>query len=1251
MASSDRTPDMSRVISDLSKAINQLVAKMDNLGGSGRPGSSTGGGRAKPKDQVDTKEAQKNFKNLSNTARDVEKEINALRRGFSNTTKTLRDLYEAQDDATRGMIKSGDLSKKAQKDLIESINNSIRHYSFMGQSMANAGKKAEFLEEKLEETGKFLGQYGEILKEIGEQSLSSITDNDKLRKALQKLNKEMVLSDEVQEMIRKNEFTRAARTLDDEARNANIIRTSIRRTSTSFGGLQRVTDGLRDGVEKATLAIRSGITHEAATLAGSMAVIVTGAKEAYKQYWETASAGFGGAFVQLSMTAINLGISLQSLTNITQANMKLVGKMGLRGFTDSLKESQQQLMQLGLTTEQAAKARAEMNQVAFLTGVDMRDKAALSKATNAQIADYEHLRAVTGESIEALAAQTKAILMDNDSTKIMSSLNKAQRVQMVQSINMERKRLVTMGLTNEAAINVIKTFQQIQNSKVADRLDASAGAMAAASAVGMDPAKAAKAASILQRGRAAMKDPENAKFMADFSRELTSKTDALAGKGDLNSQILGEYADEASQALTGMKDSMREANLDRGMTPGEVEANKAIGRVPAEIASVSAKIESVGQILQSPLTKILVGVLGIGYLLAKNFAKLGKKKDRDDDDGPDKKNKTSGTDADGDKKPGKKGNGKVGARPGSVVQDPDRFSSQMGQVAKKHGWTPKQQYQEAGLPGHQQITRQIQADKAFKERRKAGLENSTSIGSQTLQQKIEENRKKVQARIERDNALQGPPAPPRARTLADRIDDARERTGRRTQGALHRVREASSQRRQQMVDSVNGFGDRITRRAMESAPGRTVGALGRAGSATVGAVAGGARSAAGAVAGGASRAMGGIMSLGAKAVPFLGVAVAAIEGLKGAMDGVNRAAEIFGVDTKKTALTSAQKISAGIAGALNTLSFGLIPTDGTARLLNDVATDGVQIITDYAEGAVEWIVNNGIPALYDAFKSVMGWIGGAITDALSPSTWIAAFTGEGGDGGIVNTILRSLVKGVQFMGTALMKGAIKVGSDLIEGMINLIPDWAGGKSAREGFAKLKAESANGGLIGFASTDTKFSDTDTPEEAKKRKEREAKKAARDKKSKSDQHEEDRNGNSTVQGTAPTPATDNLGLVNQHGEALTRDQLAAQGVQASPASSGTPSVDNPSGAPQAAPGGASGGSGSSPTPSQPTKTAEETLLGSILTKVTELVEITDKNYKLAQEDFKLTSTRQRLGTTPQMGTDGYAPSLSTFLNMPM
>lgn len=1256
MASSDRTPDMSRVISDLSRAIHQLNDKIDGLGGGGhsRPGS-TSGGRASKTEQVETKATNKELRKLGDTIDATEKAIRNLRRGIGNTDTSMQHLFDVQTRATKGLIRNEALSEEATKNLVKQINNSIKGHSFLGESMINAGNKVKYLEQKLHETGTFLAQYTDTLKQTNTESLASIADAQELRKVIQKLNKEMTLSDEIQEMINKNEFARAAKAIDNEAKNANAIRTSIKRTSTSFNQMNTVSKGLRSSLSKASDAIGGAFIKDIATMGGAVALIVGGAKQAYKQYWDTASAGFGGAFIQLSKTAIGLGISLESLTAITKENMHLVGRMGLRGFTDSLKASQQGLMQLGLTTEQAAKASAALTENAFLSGVDVKDRKALTAASRQQIDAYENMRAVTGESIEALAAQTKAIMTDNESIKIMASLNKQQRVNMMQSINLERQRLVTMGLTNEAAMGVIKSFQTLQNMKTTDRVEAGNNIMASGSALGLDPDESAKAAKIMQGGRSALKDPENMKFMEDYARKVAAKQDSLKGSSNINSQLLGDYSESLTASMQPMIDGMRQGNLDRGMTPEQVEANKQLGHVPAVIAEGSAKIETLMRALESPLTKIMIGVFGIGALLLKHLGKpreKGKIPHTDPeagDDSPYEPGKTKGKPSaegkeDGIKTPAR---GPRLAQPGDSIQSPHRLDSQMTQVAKKHGWSEQMGQRDRGYSGQVQMADQLGDLQRTRTRRASSAgraeENRTSIGSSALQQRLEANR---EARAKRLREMPvGPPRPAPPPTLAERIDlyGAQQRT--RAARGTNRVREAISTRTTQVAERVNGFGSRISGAVSNSAPVRTIGAAGRLVGGAGGAVSGTVGRVAGAATGAISKAAGGLMSFGAKALPFIGLAVAGIEALNGAFEGVKRTAEIFGVDTAKNSVTSAQKVSAGIAGALNTISFGLIPTDETARLLNDVATDGVAVLGDYMEGAAEFMMNKAIPAVYDALKNVMGWIGGAILDVLSPSTWIDAFNGKG-DGGFVSTIIGSLWKAIQFMSAALMKGAIKVGSDMLEGMINLIPDWLGGKAAKEGFAKMKKESENGGLLGFAKEDTKFSDYDSPEEAKKRKEREAKKAARNKK------DDKTNSGDKVQGTATATSPDNLGMVNQFGETLTKDQLAAQGIQAKPAASGTPTVSNPSGTQTPGATDASGGAVNKQADKEPPKSAEEQILAEIRDKMTTLVEMTGKGLKIAEDDFKMMSTQMRTAPVPGTGGQGgYAPSLARFLDMSM
>jgi hypothetical protein len=1273
MSSSNQSPDLSRVISELSRQVANLASSVEggHSGSRSRPGS-TGGGRAAPKS--DMGDTSKSIKELNAGLKEVDKTLDKLNRGATDVAHSHKDLYTAQNSLIKGIVSGGKKSEAQQQKLVEAIDKAIKSQSILGNSMSNSAKSLDQLNEITEKTGEFLHVYAELLKKSNTQSLSSIADADKLRDALLKMQKEMDLGAEINEMIRKKEFSAAAKKIDDDAKSAVNVRNEIKKTANQFNVLTNVTGGLKTAFSKAADVVGAGFLKEASTLSGSVGLVIAGAKEAYKQFKDTASSGFGGEFFNLSKTAIGLGISLEALTKITKENMTQIGRMGLDGFNKSLKDSQIQLMQLGLTTEEAAKTRAVMNENAMLTGVDVTNKKALNKSTQEQIGVYETLRATTGESIETIANQTKAIINSNDSMKIMSSMTRQQRVGMLQSINMERARLTAMGLSNEAAMKIVNTVNAMANEKTVSRVEQANKLQAAGAAVGMDSSATDKISSILMKSKGSRTD-EDKKLLADYAKEYNKKSGAMQGDGaDLGKQIVGDYADEMAGHIKDLGDDMSAANMDRGLNKDQIDANKAMGRIPKVVAEGISKIESGLQLIQSPLLKIAAGIVGIGIYLA--MRARAKKTEDIGSSIMDGFKKATGIKS--HEKASSLLGGKEQCCPGSSIQGDHKFNQKMTKIAEGHGYMgdadkrlfPHQAKEGSGFSGMNDAANKIKSDRDFaatrasktnraKDRVAVGPQLSDaadSIGSSSLQDRIAANRKKVAER------------------------------------------------------SLGNPGNLLP---SNTPPPSRLGGIGKK-------VGGSIRGAAGKVGGALETGMGAIGKLGAKAIPFLGLAVVAIDGIMGAFDGVSRAAEIFGVDVNKDSLTTAQKVSAGIAGALNTITFGLIPTDSTARLFNDIAEDGVSVLTDYWEEGMEFMYNKAVPAIWDGFKSVLGFIGNAIVDVLSPSTWISMFTGDG-DSGFVGSILRSVWKGVEFLAVALTKGVVKFGADIVDKITSFLPKWM----VPEALTNLGAKNT------WASSDTHVSDFDNEKEAGERSKRKDKKAKRDKASSSsgspdsvpghasDTHDSNVSDKDQVKGTPPltdeqkavqddhkkflelkaasekqelairakeaqgkevspsekaaaaaakkaydekaesvakkiesssTPETA-LGMVSDFNSQMTSEQLAAQGVVGSPSESTSTGVNTPAKqAEQDASKNSADKKNSSDSSSTSTATApkSETLLSGILEQVTLLVDLTTKKLDLSQDAMKMQSTQSRL---PGKSDSGHAPSMQSFINTVM
>jgi hypothetical protein len=1109
MASSDKNQDISRVLSELTKEIRKLTEARKGDG------------------NIDLK----TIKELNSQLEDAEDNLDKMNKGVRDSGKSFKELQDAHNDAIKATlrnVKDGSLAQKIQDKVIAST---LKNHTWLGQAMADTIKSTKDLEKHLDQTADYLHKYSDAVHEASSASLSSIKDQATLKKVLDQLSKQMQMSAEVQELITKGQYEAAAKAIDQEALNAKAIQDSAKRTSGSFLSLAGATSNLKSGMAKALDYFGHSWVLEVGDLAGSVGLIMDGLKETYKDFWNTAGKGFGGAFLKLSGSAISLGVSLETLSDLAKENMPEIGKMGMDGFIQSLKDSQGALMRLGLTTEEAAKASALMTQNAFLSGVDIKDKKAINASQATQIKQYADLRSMTGESITALAEQTKSILTSNDTLKILQGLDKQQRAQVVQDINAERQRLTTMGLTNDAALDVVKTLQSMSTEKISDRLEQGNNVLAAGNMAGIDGGLSSQVRNIMMKSEA-QQTADDKMVLAQWAKQYAQATNGnLRGKNaTINSQFQADTADSyLSPQMLELVQNMGQGNLGRGLTPDQKKANAVLGQVNGGVADVSATIEKAAKLLESPLTKIAAGVAGIlAFLVLRKVSPgniLGKLT-----------GKGGGL---GDIAENVLGRGTRGA-----VGEAENIGGGFSKMSKT-------------ADAMKAAAAARKAD-ALKYGTKAGREafNSTSIGSQALKNKL---------------IPKGVPN----------------------------------------------------------------------------------------LLGGAAEGAEGLLGLG-RFVPIAGAIITGITAIAGAFHGASQAAEIFGKEENKDALTTAEKVSSGIAGALHVLSFGLIPTDTTARLFNDVAQEGAGVLTDYIEDGVEWVFNKAIPGVYNALKSVVGWIGGAILDALNPMVWYDAFVGKGSSGtggqGVVGTLLQYMREAVEFMAVALAKGVTKIGTDILGIVTKHLPDWMVPDA-------LKKAST------WASTDTNFSDFDTAQEKKDRARRQALRAKRNQAA----GDTDSDG-SAVQGSATDG--DNLGLVSGFGQQLSQDQLAAQGYGAtgspsssssdSSVSSSTPSSPTVTGAP--APMKASGFSdvqawikdhpdhAVGPDPADlPGGTTvvgakkSEGLLEEIRDALTSLVTISTKHLDVAAENQKIGSTAARIAR--QGNQDSSTPTLADFMNMPI
>lgn len=121
-----------------------------------------------------------------------------------------------------------------------------------------------------------------------------------------------------------------------------------------------------------------------------------------------------------------------------------------------------------------------------------------------------------------------------------------------------------------------------------------------------------------------------------------------------------------------------------------------------------------------------------------------------------------------------------------------------------------------------------------------------------------------------------------------------------------------------------------------------------------------------------------------RAVPFLGTAIMLGESVFAGIEAYGKATEIFGTKTA----TMQQKISAGIGGAISSLTFGLISTEGAAKAIDGMATavkDVGKTVWDGIKSGFSWMKDIG-GFIADTFTKFLGNIARSIVG--SAAAWI-----------------------------------------------------------------------------------------------------------------------------------------------------------------------------------------------------------------------------------------------------------------------
>ena len=653
MAVTPPTPPSGNSNNDLLKAINALTRAVDKINDSGASSSSAANSSAARNRSMSgsTKSLDKFSDELENAQASAEKFQEMLDKASRASSVYIKTIFEADH-----------VTNKALDNMTEELEKTSNSFSGMVGKMIEASSSMDDVKKQFDLLNLTTDIYNRILTKSSNKSLTGLKSISAMHNAIDLFATNM--SDVnassakagAESILEMKELALTLRTSSNEqlrlaARESllnlkrdktvtgniaafkklekNLVATAkgaaeFKNVIDSSTRLNNVFNGISATGE--ALMRKLGVA-EIATLSGAFALLVSGVTRAYTSLVALSKFGQAGTIDSIESIiggSFRLGVATEKLAAIMQDSARQVGQLGSSGFIDTLERGQLSLMQLGLSTEEAIEGVADFTKTAQISGVDIRNQQALDNSIKAQTRSFKRLSAMTGISAKQFDAMNRALIEDNNIRTTMMRMAPGQRANAVQSMIMERERLVTMGASNEQAQQLIKATAGVLQLRVKDRLEAAAKVQQAAGLVGMG-AEGAQAANIIRKGSRATAEEKS--ILADFSGTLKGQMESMAGAGGLGTENLMDALDEgmpaaAASLLDAGLQLKQAADAQMGLTMSEKAGLIEKREISPDAAKTIKAVSQVGNILTNPLFAIGAGIGGIIWQLVRIRAAL-----------------------------------------------------------------------------------------------------------------------------------------------------------------------------------------------------------------------------------------------------------------------------------------------------------------------------------------------------------------------------------------------------------------------------------------------------------------------------------------------------------------------------------------------------------------------------------------------------------------------------------------------------
>ncbi len=514
-------------------------------GGSGGGGidNRKGGNDSQKEYQKEVDKSKESLIKLSMETKKLRKDLADQADSAQTLDKTFKDLIKSENAVISGIARNEAVSNKKLDSFPKKIGEMIKDQSEFTKAVFGTIQGASDLDKAMEKSSSVIEDFSSILESSASDASKTVDNfggaldtvigsnkelNDKFNELLEVTGSERVAKETLLRS-HKDLIQKGIEPLTKEIMNT---RAEVSNMSHQHALATGVLSGFTTTVELAAKQLGiDGWMGQVATVAGSLALLSSGLKEVFKDFTTLAARGLSGEYGKLSGGARSLGISLEEYGKIVDKNRTAFDAMGASAFNASVELGRDQLTDMGFDSNAAAEGAAAMLDVAMASGINASNTEDLNAAMKSQIAQYDQVKDVMGESIEQFSRNNLEIATSKDNLRNWNNMSKSQRIEQLKVIGQQRESLRLQGYSNESMKKMIATTNRLSGLGVTDRVGASNQLLSTASILGDQGI-----ADIANKVRSGQEiDP---KALTEAAMRLTARRSAARESGNLGEELM-----------------------------------------------------------------------------------------------------------------------------------------------------------------------------------------------------------------------------------------------------------------------------------------------------------------------------------------------------------------------------------------------------------------------------------------------------------------------------------------------------------------------------------------------------------------------------------------------------------------------------------------------------------------------------------------------------------------------------------------